>query len=102
MPHDTLETAVNIAHYSWQNSVRLFLFSLLIAPYQPAMGVPPITWTLAIKYVGNGHEFDGPGAMAFDEEGNVWVCMNYQFRFDHSLRSGCLALHAANSRIMAI
>lgn len=86
-PHNTLEAAVNIAHYSWQNSAKLFLLSLLVAPYQPAMTVPPVTWTLAIKYVGNGHEFDGPGAMAFDENGDVWVSMNYQARRDHSLPS---------------
>jgi hypothetical protein len=32
---------------------------------------------LALKYVGNGHELDGPGAMAFDASGNVWVCNNW-------------------------
>jgi hypothetical protein len=52
--------------------------------YEPAAGAAPSAWFLAIKYVGNGREFDGPGAMAIDAMGNVWVDNNYQFKVDHS------------------
>ncbi|MEK6223927.1 MAG: hypothetical protein N2A97_03565, partial [Thermodesulfobacteriales bacterium] len=36
-------------------------------------------WTLALVYTGNGMELDGPGNIAFDADGNAWVCNNYIF-----------------------
>ena len=45
----------------------------------------PSAWFLALKYVGNGHEFDGPGAMAIDAAGNVWANNNYVFKADHTV-----------------
>lgn len=84
-PTDTLQAAVNIAHFSWNNEAELFLLSLTQAPYQPALTQPPVTWTLALKYVGNGMEFDGPGNAAIDERGDVWVVNNYVYREDISL-----------------
>ncbi len=65
--------------------MAIFVASQVFAPYQPALTVAPETWALALKYVGNGHEFDGPGAMAFDEHGDVWVTNNYIFRSNHSV-----------------
>jgi len=82
-PSNTLQAAVNIAHYPWQNNVAVFVACQVFAPYQPALTVAPETWALALKYVGNGREFDGPGAMAFDERGDVWVTNNYTFRSNH-------------------
>jgi sugar lactone lactonase YvrE len=93
-PENTLDAAVNIAHFSWHNPVDLYLISLVFAPYQPALTNPPITWTLALKYVGNGHEFDGPGNVAFDADGNAWINNNYQFKKNHDTPScGGHALH---------
>ncbi len=84
-PADTLQAAVNIAHFSWQNAVPLWNFSLLAPTYQPALDAPPETWVLAVKYTGNGHEFDGAGNTAFDADGNAWITNNYVFRVNHSL-----------------
>ncbi|MBX3358870.1 MAG: NHL repeat-containing protein [Phycisphaeraceae bacterium] len=84
-PADTLQAAVNIAHYPWQNPLALYLVSQAYQPYQPSRSHAPITWTLALKYTGNGHEFDGPGAMAFDARGDVWICNNYMFRHNRLL-----------------
>ena len=86
-PDNTLQAAINIAHFSWQNNTQLFLTSTIRAPYQPALAAAPETWSLAIKYIGNGHEFDGPTNIAFDAFGNAWVGNNYVFREDHSLPS---------------
>ncbi len=84
-PDDTLQAAVNIAHFPWQNTAALWAFSLTVNVYQPALDLAPQSWVLAIKYVGNGHEFDGAGNMAFDADGNVWITNNYVFRVNHSL-----------------
>jgi hypothetical protein len=32
---------------------------------------------IALKYVGNGSEFDGLGNMAIDKDGNIWITNNY-------------------------
>ncbi|HWP01010.1 MAG TPA: hypothetical protein VNL74_10370 [Methylococcus sp.] len=84
-PHDTLQAVVNIAHYPWQNVESLFDLSQSQIPYQPALGSAPDAWTLAIKYVGNGQEFDGPGNMAVDKDGNIWSTNNYEFNSDPSV-----------------
>ncbi len=84
-PTDTLQAAVNIAHFPWQNAMPLWNFSLLALTYQPVLDAPPETWVLALKYTGNGHEFDGPGNTAFDADGNAWISNNYVFRVNHAL-----------------
>jgi hypothetical protein len=92
MPQDTLQAMVNIAHEPWRASAELWALSLMFQGYRPALDQAPVTWTLALKYVGNGHEFDGPGAVAFDEQGNAWANNNYTFRHNHSLPSCASAL----------
>lgn len=68
-----------------RNVAKLFALSKRKHTYGPALDAPPAAWFLALKYVGNGHEFDGPGAMAFDAAGNVWAGNNYTFQTDHSV-----------------
>ncbi|MBF0517816.1 MAG: hypothetical protein HQK97_12010 [Nitrospirae bacterium] len=82
-PQDTLQAIVNIAHYPWQNAWQLYALSKA-GPYTPALASAPDAWTLALKYTGNGREFDGPGNMAVDKDGNVWVTNNYEFNSDPS------------------
>jgi sugar lactone lactonase YvrE len=78
-PRNTLQAAVNIAHCPWKNPILLFLQSKLRNPYGSALLLPPDAWTLALVYDGNGHEFDGPGNMSIDPDGNVWSTNNYEF-----------------------
>lgn len=81
-PPDTLLAAVNIAHFPWQNVEGLFDFSLEEQVYGPTLGsTENITaWILAIRYVGNRMEINGPGNTAFDAEGNAWITNNFVFR----------------------
>ncbi len=81
-PGDTLEAAVNIAHFPWQNVEDLFDFSLEEQVYGPSLdSIEEInSWIIAIRYVGNGTELDGPGNVAFDAEGNAWITNNYIFQ----------------------
>jgi sugar lactone lactonase YvrE len=83
-PRNTLQAAVNIAHFPWQNPTLLFLQSKLGSPYGPALSSAPNAWTLALVYEGNGHEFDGPGNMSIDTEGNVWSTNNYMYNSSSS------------------
>jgi len=80
-PTNTLDAAVNIAHFSWQNVDDLFEFSLLEDVYSPTLGSPEDinAWFLAIRYVGNGMEINGPGNTAFDADGNAWITNNFVF-----------------------
>ena len=81
-PGNTLAAAVNIAHFPWQNVEELFDFSLEEQVYAPTLGSPEniTAWILAIRYVGNGMEINGPGNTAFDAEGNAWITNNFVFR----------------------
>src|SRR5205823_10649943 len=81
-PGDTLQAVANIARFPWQNVAALFAQSQLAVRYEPALGSAPDAWTLALRYQGNGHEFDGPGNFAIDRDGNVWASNNYQFNPD--------------------
>lgn len=79
MPRNTLDAIENLAHNPWMHSPRLFLQTLLHPQYSPALLLPPGDWALAILYEGNGHEFDGPGNMAVDAKGSIWITNNYEY-----------------------
>jgi len=83
-PENTLRAVVNIAHFPWQNVGELFDFSLEEQIYGPALDSTELinSWTLAIRYVGNGKEMNGPGNTAFDADGNAWITNNFVFRDD--------------------
>lgn len=84
VPDNTLQAAVNIAHTPWrqENISALYVYSKKSDLYEPIPGSAPDNWTLALRYEGNGQELDGPGNIAFDAEGNAWVCNNYTFSPD--------------------
>jgi streptogramin lyase len=53
--------------------------------YKPALTAVPPAWTLMLKFVGNGHEFDGPGNVAIDANGNLWITNNYIYNSDRKV-----------------
>jgi len=89
-PGDTLMAALNIAHFPWQNVEDLFVFSLEEPVYGPTLGSADdiSAWFIAIRYIGNGMELNGPGNTAFDAEGNAWIANNFVFR-DNPLDVAC-------------
>jgi hypothetical protein len=82
VPDNTLQASVNIAHFPWWNVDALFEISRSLEIYQPTLQTTPNAWTLALRYEGNGQELNGPGNIAFDAEGNAWVCNNYTYSPD--------------------
>jgi sugar lactone lactonase YvrE len=79
-PKNTLEAALNIARNPANNAEKLFKLSNLQNAYTPVLDDAPDTWTIALLYVGNGRELDGPGNIAFDADGNAWIANNYVFK----------------------
>lgn len=87
-PTDTLQAMVDIARHPAKSVATvqsLFAFSQTApAPYQPARpsSSPPSAWTLALRFSGDGVTMDGPGNLAIDESGSLWVTDNYTFSPD--------------------
>src|SRR3989440_683850 len=80
-PTTTFQAMVDINHNPWQNVAALMALSLVPpAPYQPARTSAPDAWTLAFRFVGDGVSMDGPGNIAIDHEGSLWVTNNYEFK----------------------
>ena len=44
--------------------------------YTPVRTGPPTGWYLALKFWGNGRQYNGPGNLAFDSQGRVWANTN--------------------------
>lgn len=79
-PTDTFQAVVDINHNPGQHVVPLFTVSQSgPQPYTPALGAPPDAWTLALRFVGDGTTMSGPGNMAVDAHGNIWVTNNYMY-----------------------
>ncbi|MCY9784552.1 hypothetical protein KIK06_11680 [Nocardiopsis sp. EMB25] len=79
---DTLQAALNIARAPGHRVDALFEASRTQDVFAPDLGSAPDAWTLALSYVGNGRELDGPGNVAFDADGNAWIINNYEFGAD--------------------
>ena len=81
-PQGTLAAIANIARNPWQNVRTLFALSRSGPnPYGPALATSSRldAWTLALRFDGDGRTIDGPGNMAIDADGNVWVTTNYVY-----------------------
>jgi sugar lactone lactonase YvrE len=86
-PRDTLQAALDIAHFPAQRPGALWSLSITADAFRPALRRPPVAFILALKYVGDGREFDGPGNLVVDAEGDVWITNNYEFRRNHDRRT---------------
>ncbi len=80
---DTLTAAVDLARYPWHNAKGLFRLSLHSKRrFKPALarGSRPAAWTLALRFEGGvPRGLDGPGNLAVDAEGGIWVGNNYEY-----------------------
>lgn len=74
-PKHTLAAAHAIARNPVADASGVFALMPTDPPYRPVLKKAPVAWTLALKYVAGG--LDGPGAMAFDKQGNAWVTNNF-------------------------
>lgn len=79
VPQNTLQAALNIAHFPTNHVSALFVLSNLISVYSPALVTPPDAWTLAVKFNNSGNDqflFGGPAPIVFDSKGFAWISNN--------------------------
>lgn len=62
-----------------RHASAIFALSRSASAYSPALAAAPSAWTIGLFYNGNGKEFDGPGNIAFDATGNIWITNNYDY-----------------------
>jgi hypothetical protein len=75
-PRGVLVALANIARNPWHHVGGLFALARSgPAPYRPALrrSQRPDAWTVALRFEGDGETMNGPGNMAIDTRGNVWV-----------------------------
>jgi len=80
-PTSTFAALVDVNRDPSHNAADLFAYAPVL-PYTPPRAAAPDAWTLALRFVGDGTSMDGPGNMAVDTDGNVWVTNNYQYAPD--------------------
>lgn len=79
-PGDTLQALVDIARDPSHNRRALFRFARGGRPvYRPERAKSPDTWTVILRFDGDGKTMDGPGNFAIDADGSLWVLNNYQY-----------------------
>ncbi|MCB1706433.1 MAG: hypothetical protein KDI17_16320 [Halioglobus sp.] len=73
---DTFRAMADLARTPWLDPVPLF--ELITADsYQPDLGSnAPSAWTLALLFKGDPTNLAGPGNMAFDQDGQMWIVNN--------------------------
>jgi hypothetical protein len=74
-PADTLQAMVDVARNP-ASKARLLFRLRKPKVYGPRLGKAPSSWVLSLKHTDGG--YDGPGRMAFDAHGNIWVSNNFQ------------------------
>jgi len=83
---DTLAAVTNVARYPWRNVRGLYRLSLATRGlYAPALGPgeKPDAWTLALRFEGGQpRSIDGPGNIAIDRQGFIWIGNNYEYSRD--------------------
>jgi streptogramin lyase len=74
-PTNTLRAIHDIALNPVNHVRRIFRLRKARA-YRPTLAVAPSSWVLTLKHT--DAQYDGPGRMAFDSGGNIWVTNNFQ------------------------
>lgn len=74
-PRDTLRALLDIAQHPTNHVSRLYGLRKGHA-YGRGLRVAPSAWVLSLVYAQGG--FDGPGRLAFDSHGNLFVTNNFQ------------------------
>jgi hypothetical protein len=74
-PHDTLEAVHDIALNPANHVQRIFALPRSHG-FRPTLKRAPSSWVLSLLHTNAA--YDGPGRIAFDSDGNIWVTNNFQ------------------------
>ncbi len=73
---DTFRAMANLAKTPWLKPVPLFNL-VTTDVYRPDLGnSAPAAWTLSLLFKGDPTNLAGPGNMAFDQDGQMWIVNN--------------------------
>ncbi|HET8639983.1 MAG TPA: hypothetical protein VFL89_07055, partial [Solirubrobacterales bacterium] len=75
-PTNTLQAIHDIALNPAANAAAIFALRKAGAAYRPRLHRAPSSWVLSLKHT--NAPYDGPGRMAFDSKGNIWVTNNFE------------------------
>ena len=80
-PHNTSEALANLARDPGRNVDGIYALSLLSNLYAPRLVRMPDAWTVTVKVNDSGSDhadrlISGPGNLAFDRRGYVWISNN--------------------------
>lgn len=79
-PTNTFQAMADVAANPTQTDNALYdLTSGPWATYAPTLQPAPESWTIPIRFDGDGKSLDGPGNIAVDHEGFLWVNNNYEY-----------------------
>ena len=82
-PTNTFSALATIARNPAHAAAELYALTLVPpAPETPALDHPPVAWTVALRFDGDGQSIDGPGNFAIDHEGYLYVNNNYEYGAD--------------------
>jgi hypothetical protein len=73
-PGTTLDAVLDIARNPARRTAALFALATP-STVSPHLSAPPSSWVLSLLHTAGG--FNGPGRMAFDSRGDVWVSNNF-------------------------
>jgi hypothetical protein len=76
-PVSLLQTVASVARNPAHHASGIFGLQGSVDFYRPRLLKAPAAWLLAVKFTGNGRQYNGPGNIAFDAQGNVWATNNY-------------------------
>lgn len=77
-PRSTFQAMADTARFPAYRARALFRSQHGTRTFAPALATAPKSWALALKFVGNRKQFDGPGNIAIDRRGDVWANNNYE------------------------
>ncbi|MEO9326424.1 NHL repeat-containing protein [Gordonia aurantiaca] len=81
-PSNLIESMANTAKSPEHDPAGLFGVALR-RPVRPGgLPLPPIAWTLALRFDGGGGLLDGPGNFVIGADGDIWVNSNYEYGAD--------------------
>lgn len=73
----TVQSLANLAADPSRNAGRIAKLERRTDANRPRLTKKISAWILALKFVGDGRQFRGPGNFVFDSQGDLWITNNY-------------------------
>ncbi|WP_168701755.1 hypothetical protein [Gordonia paraffinivorans] len=81
-PANLIESMAHMAKSPEHDPAGLFGVALRRPVNPGGLPLPPVAWTLALRFDGGGGLLSGPGNFVVGSDGDIWVNSNYEFNAD--------------------